>query len=60
MCADSFEDIVPNWRLGILQERNNVFFNWDILLKNNNCSAKTVLLCEYIQCFLVKCSEGYN
>jgi hypothetical protein len=26
MCADSFEDILPNWRLGMLQERNNVIF----------------------------------
>jgi len=26
MCADSFEDIPPNWRLVILQERNNVIF----------------------------------
>jgi len=26
MCADSFEDIPPNWMLVILQERNNIIF----------------------------------
>ena len=37
MCTDTFEDIPPNWRLGILQERDNVICEYsDIVPKNNN------------------------